>query len=123
MIQPLDQNSQKYQNNNNKYNTNNNIPIIIIMMIIIIIIIIMIITIIPNNKLEGIKNMISEGSRLIENAKKNYFLKAQKSLADPSTCRKTYWSLIKAVLNKAKIPVILPLLENDIFVKNFTEKA
>ena len=77
----------------------------------------------PNNKLEGIKNMISEGSRLIENAKKNFFLKAGKSLADPSTGSKTYWSLINAVLNKAKIPVIPPLLDNDIFVTNFSEKA
>ena len=67
--------------------------------------------------------MISEGSRLIENAKKNFFLKAGKSLADPSTGSKTYWSLINAVLNKAKIPVIPPLLDNDIFVTNFTEKA
>ena len=77
----------------------------------------------PNNKLEGIKNMISEGSRIIENAKKNYFLKAGKSLTDPHTGSKTYWSLINAVLNKAKIPVIPPLLENDIFVTNCTEKA
>ena len=75
----------------------------------------------PNDKLEGIKNMISVGSRLIENAKKNYFPKAGKSLADPSICNKTYWSLINTVMNKAKIPVIPPLLENDIFVTNFTE--
>ena len=44
-------------------------------------------------------------------------------MADPSTGSKTYWSLINAVLNKAKIPVIPPLLGNDIFVTNFTEKA
>ena len=67
--------------------------------------------------------MISEGSRLIENATKNFFLKAGKSLANPSRGSKTYWSLINAVLNKAKVPVIPPLLDNDIFVTNFTEKA
>ena len=67
--------------------------------------------------------MISEGSPLIENGKKNYFLKAGKSLADPSTGNKTYWPLINARLNKANIPVIPPLLENGIIVTNFTEKV
>ncbi len=77
----------------------------------------------PNDKLDGIKNMISEGSKLIENAKKNYFLKAGKSLANSGTGNKNYWSLINTILNKAKIPVIPPLLENDVFVTNFAEKA
>ena len=31
--------------------------------------------------------------------------------------------MINTVLNKAKIPIILPLLENGIFVTDFTEKA
>ena len=30
----------------------------------------------PDDKLQGVQNMISEGSRLIEEAKRNYFLKA-----------------------------------------------
>ena len=35
----------------------------------------------PNDKLEGIQKMISEGSKLIEDAKRNYFLKAGNTLA------------------------------------------
>ena len=67
--------------------------------------------------------MVSEGSKLIEDAKRNYFLKAGNTLANPGTARKTYWSLINTVLNKAKIPIIPPLLENDLFIIDFTKKA
>ena len=77
----------------------------------------------PDDKLEGIQNMISEGSRMIEEAKWNYFLKAGKTLASPGTPSKTYWSLINTVLNKAKVPIIPPLLDNGLFVTDFTEKA
>ena len=66
--------------------------------------------------------MISEGSKLIEDAKRNYFRKAGNSLANPGTGSKTYWSLINTFLNKTKIPIIPPLLENGIFVTYFTEK-
>ena len=77
----------------------------------------------PDDKLEGIQNMTSEATRLIEDAKRNYFRKAGKTLANPGTCSKTYWTLINTVLNKAKIPIIPPLLENGLFVTDFTEKA
>ena len=77
----------------------------------------------PDDKLEGIQRMIAEGARLIEEAKRNYFFKAEKTLANPGTSSKTYWTLINTVLNKAKIPMIPPLLENGLFVTDFTEKA
>ena len=77
----------------------------------------------PNDKQEGIQKMIAEGSKLIEDAKRNYFLKAGNILASPETSRKRYWSLINTVLNKAKIPIIPSLLENGLFVTDFTEKA
>ena len=77
----------------------------------------------PDDKLQGIQTMISEGARLIEEAKRNYFLKAGKTLASPATNSKTYWTLINTVLNKVKIPMIPPLLENGLFVTDLTEKA
>ena len=77
----------------------------------------------PVDKLEGIQKMLSEGARLIEEAKRNYFLKAGKTLANPGTSSKNYWTLINTVLNKVKIPMIPPLLENGLFVTNLTEKA
>ena len=60
----------------------------------------------PDDKLQGIQNMISEGSRLIEEAKRGYFCKAGRALANPEIGSKKYRSLINTVLNKAKIPII-----------------
>ena len=77
----------------------------------------------PDDRLEGIQKMITEGSKLIEDAKRNYFLKVGNTLANPGTSSRTYWSLINTVLNKAKVPIIPPLLENGLFVTDFTEKA
>ena len=77
----------------------------------------------PSDKQEGLQRMVSEGSKLIEDAKRNYFLKAGSTLANPGTSRKTYWSLINTVLNKAKIPIIQPLLENGLFITDVSEEA
>ena len=44
-------------------------------------------------------------------------------LNDPNTNSKTYWSLLKRVLNNVKIPEIPPLIVNNAFVVYFIEKA
>ena len=77
----------------------------------------------PNEKLEAMNEMISRGSKLIEDAKDRYSKKIGVTLSSPETGIKTYWSLINRILNKAKVPIIPPLLENDIFVLEFTAKA
>ena len=77
----------------------------------------------PDDKRAGIQKMIAEGSKMIEDAKRDYFLKAEKALASPGTPSKRYWSLINTILNKAKIPIIPPLLEDGLFVTDFTQKA
>ena len=63
--------------------------------------------------------MIARGSKPVEDAKYKYFFNIGRKLSDPSTGTKTYWSLVNKILNKAKIPEIPPLLENDIFVLDF----
>ena len=60
---------------------------------------------------------------MIEDAKQKYLMKVGQTLSNPNTGQKTYWSLINKILNKVKIPIIPPLLENDIFVLDFTTKA
>ena len=75
-----------------------------------------------DDKLDHIQKIIFEGPRLTEEAKRNYFFKARKTLANSMTSSKTYWSLINAVLNKAKIPLIPPFLENGLFVTDFAER-
>ena len=66
--------------------------------------------------------MVSQGCELMEDAKHNYFMKIGQTLSNADTGQKTYWSPINKVSNKAKIPVIPPLLENDIFVLDFKQR-
>ena len=77
----------------------------------------------PIDKQEAINSMISQGSKLIEDAKDMFFKNIGVKLSKPETGIKTYWSLINNLLNKAKIPIIPPLLDNDIFILDFTAKA
>ena len=77
----------------------------------------------PEDMLAGLQDMIAQGSKLVENAKHKYFIKIGGKLSDPSTGAKNYWSLIKKITNKANIPEVPPLLENDIFVQDFATKA
>ena len=67
--------------------------------------------------------MITEGSKLVEDAKQKYFAKISRNLSNPSTGSKLYWTLVNKMLNKAKIPEIPPLLENDVFVLDFISNA
>jgi len=77
----------------------------------------------PVEKLEGIQKIISEGSRMIEDAKQKYLLKVGNTLASQDTSAKKYWSLVNTVINKAKIPIIPPLFENGLFVTDSAQKA
>ena len=77
----------------------------------------------PVEQLEEIQKMISEGSRMIEDAKQKYLLKVGNTLAIQDTSAKKYWSLVNTVINKAKIPIIPPLLENGLFVTDSAQKA
>ena len=67
--------------------------------------------------------MISKSSKLIEDAIARYLEKVGKALGHPATGIKTYWWLLKSLLNKAKVPNISPLLQNDKFILDFTAKA
>ena len=77
----------------------------------------------PEDMLQGIQNMIAQGLKLVEDAKHKYFTNVGRTLSDPSTGTKKYWCLINKILNKARIPEIPFLLENDIFVLDFSSKA
>ena len=57
----------------------------------------------PADMLEGIQNMTTEGSKLVEDAKQKYFAKIGDTLSNPSTGSKLYWSLVNKMLNKAKM--------------------
>ena len=71
----------------------------------------------------NLKMMVSQGCKLIENARHSYFMKIGQTLSNADTGQKTHWSLINKVLNKAQVRVIAALLENDIFILDFKTKA
>ena len=60
---------------------------------------------------------------MVEDAKHKYISNIGATLVESSSNRKVYWSLITMILNKAKNPEILPLLENDTFVLERKTKA
>ena len=57
----------------------------------------------PIDNQEALSGMISQGSKLIEDAKDKYFKNIGAKLSKSETGIKTYWSLIKNLLNKDKI--------------------
>ena len=65
----------------------------------------------------------NQTSRIIRDAKKNYFACLGRKLFDRSVGIKTYWSTLNEPVNKKKTTNILPLLENGLFVTNFQTKA
>ena len=46
----------------------------------------------PEDKLEEMQNMISEGAKMIEDAKRNYLRKTGQTLANPGKSNKTYFN-------------------------------
>ena len=58
----------------------------------------------------------------IELSKQEYYHKLSIQLNNPFTSRKKYWTLLKTLINGKKVPVIPPLLVNNIYVSNFNEK-
>ena len=67
--------------------------------------------------------MISQSSKIIAEAKSQYFRQINKTLSNSTAGQKTYWPHMNKIFNKAKMPVIPPLLKKDIFVVDFESKA
>lgn len=58
-------------------------------------------------------------SKLITDTKSSYFKNLGEKLNDPLTGPKTYWSILKRLMNKVKIPTVPPLLVDNISVTDF----
>ena len=66
---------------------------------------------------------MTECSKLIKDAKERYLLNLGNKLNDPLIGPKKYWSIINKFLNKKRIPLIPPILHNNIFVTDIVTKA
>ena len=62
-------------------------------------------------------------SDYITERKNEYNFQLSRSLNNPVTSAKTYWTFLKIVYSAKKIPLLPPLVINDQFITNFREKA
>ena len=60
---------------------------------------------------------------MITIANDNYFASLGRKLSNPAIGIKTYWSTLNKIVNKKKVTNIPPLLENELFVTDFQNKA
>ena len=55
------------------------------------------------------ENLQNQFIQSIHTSKQEHFNKISEKLCDPLTCTKCYWSLLKTILNKKKIPCMPPI--------------
>ena len=65
----------------------------------------------------------SECKEAVDLAKRNHISKLGNKLNDPSTPSKSYWKIIHRVMNRARLPVIPPILVDNILVLNCVDKC
>ena len=73
-----------------------------------------------HNEVRKVQNITN---KLIREAKLFYFKKLGDKLSDPQTGPKHFWSAFKRITSKIKHASIPPLLENDVYIPNFQQKA
>ena len=75
------------------------------------------------NCFEHVKHVQKETESVIREAKKKHIDRISSKLCDPNSGQKEFWKAFRRVVNKKKTTNIPPLIENDIFVTNFKDKA
>ena len=72
---------------------------------------------------EKVKYLQNQLKLLTESNKERYYLLVSKKLKDSMTSAKTYWSILKVLLNNKKTPFIPPLFHGNKYVTDFKKKA
>ena len=67
--------------------------------------------------------MREEYTTLIKDAKERYIKSLGAKLTNPNTGMKAYWTALKKLLNKDKVPIIPPISENNCYVTDIKEKC
>ena len=62
---------------------------------------------------EKVKYLQKQLKLLTESNKERYYLRISKKFMDPMTSAKTYWSVLKSLLNNKKVPSISPLFHQN----------
>ena len=72
---------------------------------------------------ERVKSLQNQLKCSTEGSKKIYYLRISKKLMNPATTAKTYWSILKTLLNNKKNTCIPPLFHQGKYVTDFKKKA
>ena len=72
------------------------------------------------NRVKSLQNLLK---CLVEGNREKYYLRKSKKLVDPITSAKTYWSILKTLLNNKKNLCISLLFHQDKCVTDFEKKA
>ena len=65
----------------------------------------------------------NQTNKLIKQAKNSYYEKLGNLLSDPSSGEKHFWNAFKKLANKKKTTNIPPIIENDVYITDFLQKA
>ena len=68
-------------------------------------------------------NLRQNYTKLVDDAQQNFLIGQGIKLSNPGTDIRTYWSILKTFLNKIKLPSIPPILQGNVFITDFQEKA
>ena len=81
----------------------------------------------PLNTMLNMKNRLDtfriECQQAVETAKLSYRRNLANRVNNPGTSQKSYWKIINRVMNKCRAPKIPPLLVDNLFIQNCSEKA
>ena len=72
---------------------------------------------------ENFKIIRNETSRMVANAKEQYYSNLGQKLSDPTTGIKTFWSTMNRLINKKKTTNVPPLLEKGFFMTSIEAKT
>ena len=72
---------------------------------------------------ENVREVQNMTNKLIRGAKKIYYENLGNKLSDPQTGQKCFWNAFKKISNKKKTTNIPPIIENDVYISNFQQKA
>ena len=75
------------------------------------------------NDLTEVREVQNITNKLIIEAKKSYYVRLGHKLSDPQTDQNHFWNAFKTITNKKKYTNIPPIIENNVYISNFFEKA
>ena len=75
------------------------------------------------NDLDDVREVQKITNKLIKEAKQLYYNKLGEKLTDPQTGKKKFWSAFSRLTNNKKHTNIPPIIDNNKYISNFSQKT